>query len=577
MGEHHMNLLRNIKIRSKLFVIIIISALALSIVGIQGVGGLSKLSKGSEMIYQDQLIPNQLFARLKANNLDLDTYKFELMVTKDNDRNDTLQKNIKEKNEENNTLMEKIDQLKLMDNVSEKYESFKSEYKKLQDISSEMLSLAVKNENDKAYDVYLKEMEPQRETVNQLIEDIQTLNADNAKTIYQRDSKEAGSIITLLIIVIAASLVLSISIGLLMTRLITKPIKDIQALFAETEQGDFTVKGTYQSKDELGLLTASFNKMVAGVRSIIETVGETSHQVASSSQELSASADESTKASEYISTTIQELAVGSDQQVESVENSRTVIKGMTEFAGRISSSAEKAAATADQTALMSLEGTKAIDKVSAQMQSINETVVSLSEAFKHLTERSNEIGNITEVITSIAEQTNLLALNAAIEAARAGEQGKGFAVVADEVRKLAEQSAQSAEQITRLITIIQNDTKQTMNSVISATGEVKEGLVVVHEAGGAFQKIENSITEVVTQINDVTNLVKNLTAGTSEIETAISGVKEVAETAAGSTQTVSAATQEQLASMEEIAAASQILAQNAEELQHLIQKFKIKD
>ncbi|AYC50128.1 methyl-accepting chemotaxis protein [Bacillus licheniformis] len=569
-----MNLLRNIKIRSKLFVIIIISALALSIVGIQGVGGLSKLSKGSEMIYQDQLIPNQLFARLKANNLDLDTYKFELMVTKDSDRNETLQKNIKEKNEENNTLMEKIDQLKLMDNVSEKYESFKSEYKKLQDISSQMLSLAVKNENDKAYDVYLKEMEPQRETVNQLIEDIQTLNADNAKTIYQRDSKEAGSIITLLIIVIAASLVLSISIGLLMTRLITKPIKDIQALFAETEQGDFTVKGTYQSKDELGLLTASFNKMVAGVRSIIETVGETSHQVASSSQELSASADESTKASEYISTTIQELAVGSDQQVESVENSRTVIKGMTEFAGRISSSAEKAAATADQTALMSLEGTKAIDKVSAQMQSINETVVSLSEAFKHLTERSNEIGNITEVITSIAEQTNLLALNAAIEAARAGEQGKGFAVVADEVRKLAEQSAQSAEQITRLITIIQNDTKQTMNSVISATGEVKEGLVVVHEAGGAFQKIENSITEVVTQINDVTNLVKNLTAGTSEIETAISGVKEVAETAAGSTQTVSAATQEQLASMEEIAAASQILAQNAEELQHLIQKFK---
>ncbi|ARA84415.1 MAG: methyl-accepting chemotaxis protein [Bacillus sp. (in: Bacteria)] len=572
-----MNLLKNIKIRSKLFVIIIISALALSIVGIQGIGGLNKLSKGSEIIYQDQLVPNQLFAKLKANNLDIDTYKFELMVTKDNDRNETLQKHIKEKNEENSTLMEKIDQLKLMDNVSKKYENFKTEYKKLQDISSEMLSLAVKNENDKAYDVYLKKMEPQRETVNQLIEDIQTLNADNAKTIYQQDSKEAGSIITLLIIVIAAALVLSISIGLLMTRLITKPIKDIQALFAETEQGDFTVKGTYQSKDELGLLTSSFNKMVGGVRSIIETVGETSHQVASSSQELSASADESTKASEYISTTIQELAVGSDQQVESVENSRTVIMGMTEFAGRISSNAEKAAATADQTAKMSLEGTKAIDKVSTQMKSINETVVSLSEAFKHLTERSNEIGNITEVITSIAEQTNLLALNAAIEAARAGEQGKGFAVVADEVRKLAEQSARSAEQITRLITIIQNDTKQTMNSVISATGEVKEGLVVVHEAGGAFQKIENSITEVVTQINDVTNLVKNLTAGASEIETAISGVKEVAETAAGGTQTVSAATQEQLASMEEIAAASQILAQNAEELQHLIQKFKIKD
>ncbi|WP_394356298.1 methyl-accepting chemotaxis protein [Bacillus changyiensis] len=315
--------------------------------------------------------------------------------------------------------------------------------------------------------------------------------------------------------------------------------------------------------------------MVSGVRSIIETVGETSHQVASSSQQLSASADESTKASEYISTTVQELALGSDKQVESVEHSRTVIKGMTEFAGRIASNAEKAATTVDQTAQMSLTGTKAIDKVNAQMQSINETVVSLAESFKQLTERSNQIGNITEVITSIAEQTNLLALNAAIEAARAGEQGKGFAVVADEVRKLAEQSAQSAEQITKLITIIQNDTKQTMNTVVSATGEVKEGLVVVSEAGGAFQKIESSIKDVVTQINGVAALVKNLTAGADEIETAVFDVKEIAETAAGSTQTVSAATQEQLASMEEIAASSQILAQNAEELQHLIRKFKI--
>ncbi|KAA6449736.1 methyl-accepting chemotaxis protein [Bacillus swezeyi] len=571
-----MKLLKNIKIRSKLFIIIIISALALSIVGIQGIRGLSKISKGSEIIYQEQLIPNQLFATLRANNLELDTYNFELMVTKDKSRNETLQKNIDEKNEENTAVMEEIDQLNLAGSLSEKYESFKSEYTELQNIGKQMRSLAMDNKNKEAYDVYLQDMEPQRESVNNLIKDIQTLNSESAKTIYQQDSKEAGSIIMLLIIVMAASLVLSVSIGLLMTRLIAKPIKDIQALFAQTEQGDFTVEGTYQSKDELGLLTASFNKMVAGVRAIIETVGETSHQVASSSQQLSASADESTKASEYISTTIQELAAGSEQQADSLENSRTVIKGMTEFAGRISSNAEKAAATADQTAQMSLEGTKAINKVSVQMQSINETVVSLSEAFKHLTERSNEIGNITEVITSIAEQTNLLALNAAIEAARAGEQGKGFAVVADEVRTLAEQSARSAEQITKLIAIIQNDTKQTMNTVISATGEVKEGLVVVNEAGGAFHKIENSITEVVTQINDVTNLVKNLTAGTSEIETAITGVKEAAETAAESTQTVSAATQEQLASMEEIAAASQILAQNAEELQHLIQKFKIK-
>ena len=572
-----MNLLKNIKIRGKLFIIILLSAIALLIVGIQGINGLSAISKGSELIYQGQLIPNQLFAKLRANSLEIDANNFELMVTEDDSINDQLQKNIEEKNEDNKTAMEQIDKLDLPENVKEKYETFKTEYTKLQNASTNMLNLTVENKNKEAYAVYLKDVESQKTSVNKLLDEIQSLNSENAKTIYQQDKKDAGSIIMLLIIVIAAALILSISCGLLMTRLIVRPIKEIQRLFAQTEQGDFTVEGTYQSKDEVGMLTASFNQMVAGVRSIIETVGETSHQVAASSQQLSASAEESTKASEYISSTIQELASGSERQAESVESSRTIIKGMTEFAGRISSNAEKAASTAGESAQMSIAGTKAIEKVGAQMTSINETVVSLSEAFKHLSDRSDEIGKITEVITSIAEQTNLRALNAAIEAARAGEQGKGFAVVADEVRKLAEQSAHSAEQITKLIAIIQNDTKETMNTVISATGEVKEGLVVVNEAGGAFRKIENSIKEAVAQINNVTDLVRNLTAGTNEIETAISGVQEVAVSAAESTQTVSAATQEQLASMEEIASSAQILAQNAEELQHLIEKFKIKN
>ncbi|WP_270573609.1 methyl-accepting chemotaxis protein [Bacillus glycinifermentans] len=572
-----MNLLKNIKIRGKLFIIILLSAIALLIVGIQGINGLSAISKGSELIYQGQLIPNQLFAKLRANSLEIDANNFELMVTEDDSINDQLQKNIEEKNEDNKTAMEQIDKLDLPENVKEKYETFKTEYTKLQNASTNMLNLTVENKNKEAYAVYLKDVESQKTSVNKLLDEIQSLNSENAKTIYQQDKKDAGSIIMLLIIVIAAALILSISCGLLMTRLIVRLIKEIQRLFAQTEQGDFTVEGTYQSKDEVGMLTASFNQMVAGVRSIIETVGETSHQVAASSQQLSASAEESTKASEYISSTIQELASGSERQAESVESSRTIIKGMTEFAGRISSNAEKAASTAGESAQMSIAGTKAIEKVGAQMTSINETVVSLSEAFKHLSDRSDEIGKITEVITSIAEQTNLLALNAAIEAARAGEQGKGFAVVADEVRKLAEQSAHSAEQITKLIAIIQNDTKETMNTVISATGEVKEGLVVVNEAGGAFRKIENSIKEAVAQINNVTDLVRNLTAGTNEIETAISGVQEVAVSAAESTQTVSAATQEQLASMEEIASSAQILAQNAEELQHLIEKFKIKN
>ncbi|MDI3410145.1 MCP four helix bundle domain-containing protein [Bacillus sonorensis] len=206
-----MKLLKNIKIRSKLFIIIVISALALAIVGIQGITDLSRVSKGSEKIYEGQLIPNQLFSKLRVNSLEIDTNNFELMVTKDNSINEKLQKNVQEKSEENIAAMEQIDKLNLAENIKEKYETFKTKYTDLQNASKNMLQLALENKNKEAYAVYQKDVEPQRTAVNQLFEEIQALNSENAKTIYQQDSKDAGSTITLLIIMIAASLILSIS------------------------------------------------------------------------------------------------------------------------------------------------------------------------------------------------------------------------------------------------------------------------------------------------------------------------------------------------------------------------------
>ncbi|MBO1510231.1 methyl-accepting chemotaxis protein [Metabacillus bambusae] len=231
--------------------------------------------------------------------------------------------------------------------------------------------------------------------------------------------------------------------------------------------------------------------------------------------------------------------------------------------------------SANQTSEMSVDGKKSIDKVKRQLNLINDNVTGLGSAINGLSERSIEIGRINEVITAIAAQTNLLALNAAIEAARAGEHGKGFAVVADEVRKLAEQSASSAKQITNLIAVIQNDTNQTIHSMNSTTKEVDAGLTVVEEAGKSFEKIEDSIKEVVLQINDVTGAINQLSSGTSQVATSIKIVKEIAEESAVRNQNVSAATEEQLASMEEIETSSTNLAKMSEQLQLLIRKFTV--
>lgn len=209
------------------------------------------------------------------------------------------------------------------------------------------------------------------------------------------------------------------------------------------------------------------------------------------------------------------------------------------------------------------------------MNSINQTVTGLANVVKGLGERSKQIGQIIEVITGIAEQTNLLALNAAIEAARAGENGRGFAVVADEVRKLAEQSAQSAQQISMLITAIQQETNEAVQSMEMATKEASNGIVVIHTAGESFVEIKNAIEEVAVQIQEVSASVQQMSAGAEQIVQSMQLVSKIAESAASGTQEVSAATEEQLASMQEISASAVSLSKMAEELQQLIQKFKI--
>lgn len=370
-------------------------------------------------------------------------------------------------------------------------------------------------------------------------------------------------------------IIISIIVVLLFTKRVKKRLRAVTGALELAGQGDFTSILSDQSQDEIGQLSGSYNVMKESLGGLINKVAETSEQVAASSEQLSASAQETSKATDSISTAIQEMAYGSEKQLESSQYVTDTVTEISKGMDQIASSMEQVNQSAIATSEKAGEGSSVMNQVTNQMQQINEKTTSTSASIEQLGVKSSEIGKIISLITDVAEQTNLLALNAAIEAARAGEHGKGFAVVADEVGKLAEQSSNAARQIGSLVADIQVGIKDSVSSMGEGRNAVKEGILFADNAGGAFEDISKSIYDVTTQVQEVSAAVEEIASSTESMLNSVEDSGAIAEKAVDNTQNVAASAEEQNASMEEISAASETLSQMAEDLQRAVSNFKL--
>ncbi|MBB6445537.1 methyl-accepting chemotaxis protein [Bacillus benzoevorans] len=394
----------------------------------------------------------------------------------------------------------------------------------------------------------------------------------NAKIVSERTLASVWGSFLFGILPMAAACVITIW----MIRRKTKSITDLIDYSKQIADGNLAASDVLiKNNDEIGDLANTLNMMKANLRDVINQVNTSAGQVASSSEQLTASADQSSHASEQITQTMYQMASSVEKQVQSIEETYQTVHEMSIGVQQIANSAQSVSAAAVETSEKASEGENAIQTAAQQMKSINDTVKGLSEVIIGLGERSNEISHITGVITGIADQTNLLALNAAIEAARAGENGRGFAVVADEVRKLAEQSAESAKEISELLAATKDETNKAIKSMEYASKAVLEGIGIVDNAGNSFTQIQHSIEDVTAQIQEVSSASQQMAEGATQMVEAMQFITEVAEESSSSAQKVSSSTEEQLASTEEISASASYLAKMAEELQHLINKFKV--
>jgi len=393
----------------------------------------------------------------------------------------------------------------------------------------------------------------------------------------QLDFQQKGRtsiIYTLFAIVLAFGV--SLVLGIIFSNKISKQIITVAKNAEEIAQGNLKLnKVENSSKDEIGQLGRAFNTMTENLIQLVQQVSLSSTQVAASSQQLSAGAEESAQVSQQVAMSIMEVSDGAEKQLTAVNETSAVVQQMSAGIQQVLENARIAVQTTKKTTLSAAAGSKAIDKTIQQMMSIETTVTGSADVVKNLGERSKEIGQIVDTISGIAAQTNLLALNAAIEAARAGEQGRGFAVVADEVRKLAEQSQEASKQIASLINEIQQDTQNAVISMNEGTHQVRLGTEVAESAGQAFIEITTLVEQVSSMVGEISEEFQQMAIGSQRIVSSVTDIYETSRAITGQTQTVSAATQEQSASIEEIASSSQVLATMADELQQSLKKFTI--
>lgn len=356
----------------------------------------------------------------------------------------------------------------------------------------------------------------------------------------------------------------------------TKPLKSLNDYAKQIANGDLTVpKLEVKNKDEIGQLAETFNQMAENLRHVIKEFNSSADHVAVSTKELVIRVKQTNAASEEIAATMEELSAGVDTQVRTIEETSSTINVMSDGIQQIATSAHEVSNTAVEANDNANRGKESSMLAIKQMNEIKNTVNELSTVIKGLGERSKEITHIIEIITDIADQTNLLSLNASIEAARAGEYGRGFAVVANEVKKLAEQSSNSALQISQLINATQNDVGEAEVSMDVAKNEVSNGIGIVEEVGHSFEQLTSYIQNVSMQIQDVSAAAQQMTVGSQEIVNSMDHVTSISETASTNTQEVTARTEQQVELMNQVNEAITILSTTAEKSRALISKFKI--
>lgn len=525
----------NLRIKTRMLAGFLLIAMIAGIIGFIGITKMREITDRDTILYERMTVPISLLSTISVAFQQIRVDTRDIILAQNPEEIQEYKAQINELRAVMDQEGEAFQKLIISDEMRQAYQDFLACRKNYGAYLDQLYVLAEANRDQEAFMLLNGQAsiaaDAERDAINKMVE----MKVQDAQKASDSNKDAANLAFQEMIIVILAGIGIAILLGIMIANSIAKPTAVLKKELDELADrgGDLTQEIKINSKCEIGDLARTVNKFLANLRKIMAEVKENSVHVAATAEQLNSSAEQTTAAVNETAATMNEISTTVEQVSNNIQE--------------ISFASLRAAEYANA-------GNEDIVRLTGQMQSIADSSNSSTKVIHDLSLKSQEIGRIVELITTIADQTNLLSLNAAIEAARAGEQGRGFAVVAEEVRKLADQSSNAAKQIKELINTIQFQAQNAVQTIAAGGKDVEEGILVVQDVGGSFQKIIGAVDSLTNQIQDVAAAAEEMTAGV---------------------ENVAASTEEENAAMEEVSASAESLAGLAEGLNDLVGKFKV--